>query len=183
VALPLACRDRDPAQEHQHAGADAAEDQREPGADVRLNRFLALAGLGTRRSVERLARSGRIAIDGTTASDPAQPVHAGAAVTLDGHALVARSPCGVLVRAAGRSLPPIAHPASLHVAGVNDDDRLIIALDDARLAAKLLERGYDPGRLIAGELAEGAFRPLSPAELTAADVFARRPATRRPHTL
>jgi hypothetical protein len=139
--------------------------------------------LGTRRSVERLARSGRIAIDGTPADDPAQPVRAGAAVTLDGHALVARSPCGVLVRTPGRVLPPLAHPAELHVAGINPGLRLLLALDDPRLAAKLLERGYDPGRLIAGELAEGAFRPLSPAELTAADVFARRPATRRPPTL
>ena len=58
----------------------------------------------------------------------------------------------------------------------------MIALDDARLAATLLERGYDPGKLVAGELAEGAFRPLSPAELEAAAVFARRPA-RRPPTL
>jgi hypothetical protein len=104
-------------------------------------------------------------------------------VTLDGHVLAARSPCGVLVRDAGPALPPLAHPAILHVAGINPQARLLIALDDARLAAKLLERGYDPGRLIAGELAEGAFRPLSPAELTAADVFARRPATRRPPTL
>jgi hypothetical protein len=42
-----------------------------------------------------------------------------------------------------------------------------------------VERGYDPGRLIVGELADGAFRPLSPAELAAAEVFARRPGSRR----
>jgi hypothetical protein len=77
-------------------------------------------------------------------------------------------------------LPPIAHPAALHVAGVNADERLVVALDDARLAARLSERGYDPGRLIVGDLADGAFRPLSPAELTGADVFARRPVPRRP---
>jgi hypothetical protein len=85
-----------------------------------------------------------------------------------------------VVRAGGGVLPPIAHPAVLHVAGVNAGERLVVALDDARLAARLGERGYDPGRLIVGELAEGAFRPLSPAELTAADVFARRPVPRRP---
>jgi hypothetical protein len=89
----------------------------------------------------------------------------------------------VLVRAPGPLLPALAHPAALHVAGTNPGQRLLIALDDARLATTLRERGYDPGRLIAGELAEGAFRPLSPAELEAADVFARRPATRRPPTL
>jgi hypothetical protein len=139
--------------------------------------------LGTRRSVERLARSGRIAIDGALAHDPAQPVGAGAAVTLDGHPLVARSPCGVVVRSGGDALPPLAHPAVLHVAGRNAVERLLVALDDERLAARLLERGYDPGHLIVGELAEGAFRPLSPAELAAADVFARRAAPRRPPTL
>jgi hypothetical protein len=69
------------------------------------------------------------------------------------------------------------------VAGRNADERLLVALDDERLAARLLERGYDPGHLIVGELAEGAFRPLSPAELAAADVFARRAAPRRPPTL
>ena len=112
------------------------------------------------------------------ATDPAQPVGPGATVTLDGHPLEARSPCGVLVRAPGGALPPLAHPAELHVAGVNENERLVMALDDARLAATLVERGYDPGRLIVGELADGAFRPLSPAELVAAEVFARRPASR-----
>jgi 16S rRNA U516 pseudouridylate synthase RsuA-like enzyme len=139
--------------------------------------------LGTRRSVERLARSGRIAIDGTPATDPAQPVGPSAAVTLDGHPLLARSPCGVVVRSGEVELPRLAHPAVLHVAGRNAAQRLLVALDDERLAARLLERGYDPGHLIVGELAEGAFRPLSPAELTAADVYARRAVSRRPPTL
>jgi hypothetical protein len=152
-------------------------------AEIRLNRYLALAGLGTRRSVERLARSGRIEIGGVTATDPAQPVAPGAAVTLDGHPLVARGPCGVVVRSAGVGLPLLAHPALLHLAGRNAEQRLLVGLDDERLAGRLLERGYDPGRLIVGDLADGAFRPLSPAELTAADVFARRAAPRRPPTL
>jgi hypothetical protein len=139
--------------------------------------------LGTRRSVERLARSGRIAIGGVLAEDPAQPVGPGAQVTLDGHPLLARGPCGVVVRSGGPELPPLAHPAVLHVAGRNTGERLLVALDDARLAGRLLEQGYDPGHLIVGELAEGAFRPLSPAELTAADVFARRGKSRRPPRL
>jgi hypothetical protein len=104
-------------------------------------------------------------------------------VTLDGHPLLARSPCGVVVRSTGAQLPPLAHPAPLHLAGRNAAEQLLVGLDDERLAGRLLERGYDPGRLIVGELAEGAFRPLSPAELTAADVFARRAVPRRPPTL
>ena len=65
----------------------------------------------------------------------------------------------------------------LHLAGRNAEEQLLVGLDDQRLAARLFERGYDPAHLIAGELADGAFRPLSPAELTAADVFARRSST------
>ena len=135
LALPHTGRDRDAAPQHRGRS----------GADVRLNRYLALAGLGTRRSVERLARSGRIAIGGVAATDPAQPVGPGATVTLDGHPLEARSPCGVLVRAPGGALPPLAHPAELHVAGVNENERLVMALDDARLAATLSGTGLRPG--------------------------------------
>ncbi len=49
-----------------------------------------------------------------------------------------------------------------------------VLLDDARLAATpARERGYDPGRLIARRACRAArFRPLSPAELEAAEVFA-----------
>jgi hypothetical protein len=164
-------------------GRDAATLDEGLDAEIRLNRYLALAGLGTRRSVERLARSGRIEIGGVPATDPAQPVGPGAQVTLDGHPLVARGPCGVVVRTSAAELPPLAHPALLHLAGRNPGDQLLVGLDDERLASRLLERGYDPGHLIVGDLADGAFRPLSPAELTAADVFARRAAARRPPTL
>ena len=89
----------------------------------------------------------------------------------------------MLVRSATEGVPAIAHPAVLHLAGRNQGAQLTVALDDARLAARLLERGYDPAHLVAGDLAEGAFRPLSPAELEAADVYARRAAPRRPPTL
>jgi hypothetical protein len=133
--------------------------------------------------VERLARTGRIEVDGVPATDPARSVGPGAAITLDGHPLLARSPCGVVVRSGEEYLPPLAHPALLHLAGRNADEQLLVGLDDERLAGRLLERGYDPGRLIVGDLAEGAFRPLSPAELTAAEVFARRAVPRRPPTL
>jgi hypothetical protein len=104
-------------------------------------------------------------------------------VTLDGHPIVARSPCGVVVRTRQHSLPPIAHPAVLHVAGISSRDDILVAIDDAGLAARLADRGYDPAKLIAGDLADGAFRPLSPAELAAAELFARRPVPRRPSTM
>ncbi len=87
------------------------------------------------------------------------------------------------MRSAGEALPALPHPAVLHLAGRNGAEHLLVGLDDERLAGRLLERGYDPGRLVVGELEEGAFRPLSPAELAAADVFARRAIPRRPPRL
>jgi 23S rRNA pseudouridine2605 synthase len=51
----------------------------------RLNRFLAECGLGSRRKVEELIRSGRIAIGGTPQTEPGAKVHEGQQVTLDGN--------------------------------------------------------------------------------------------------
>ena len=53
-------------------------------AATRLNRYLALAGLGTRRSVEGLVRAGRVAVDGVVAEEPSAAVEPGQRVTLDG---------------------------------------------------------------------------------------------------
>jgi hypothetical protein len=141
---------------------------------VRLNRYLALAGLGTRRSVERLIASGRVAIDGKPARDPALRVEPGAAVTLDGNPLEVRATGGVLVRLQGDAIPPLAHPAALHLAGRSARRGTAVLLSDQALAARLLAQGYDPKVLVDEGLDPGAFRPLSPAELEAARVYARR---------
>jgi len=54
-------------------------------SEMRLNRFLARAGLGSRRSVETLVREGRVAIDGQTVEDLGRRVNpATQQVTLDG---------------------------------------------------------------------------------------------------
>jgi hypothetical protein len=153
----------------------ASHDSDGPRAgSVRLNRYLALAGLGTRRTTERLLASGRVAVAGQTQRDPAARVAPGAEVTLDGKPLVPRGPSGVLVRLDGRGrIPRLAHPAVLHPAGANHDEGVAVLLSDEALAARLRRGGYDPARLAdVGGAAE--FRPLSPAELEAAAVFGRR---------
>ena len=147
-------------------------------SSVRLNRYLALAGMGTRRSVERLVASGRVAIDGEPARDPALRVEPGAAVTLDGNPLEVRTACGVLVRLQHDAIPPLAHPAALHLAGRSARRGTAVLLSDEALAQKLLVQGYDPRVLIDEGLEPGAFRPLSPAELEAARVYARRGSSR-----
>jgi 23S rRNA pseudouridine2605 synthase len=56
-----------------------------PDTEMRLNRYLARAGLGSRRSVESLVREGRVAIDGKTVEDLGRRVQlATEKVTLDG---------------------------------------------------------------------------------------------------
>lgn len=53
-------------------------------AGTRLNRFLAECGLGARRKVEDLIRSGRITVDGMPATEPGERVYPWQDVALDG---------------------------------------------------------------------------------------------------
>jgi hypothetical protein len=145
-------------------------------ADVpatRLNRYLALAGLGTRRSVEGLVRAGRVAIDGVVAEEPSQGVEPGATVTLDGERVATDGPAGVLVALVDGEAPAIAHPSELHLAGTSPDGRLGALISDERLARRLRALGYDPGRLGGAHPEEGGFRPLDQGELDAARGLAR----------
>lgn len=54
---------------------------------IRLNRFLAECGIGARRKVENLIRSGRITVGGLRATEPGKKVNPCEAVTLDGEVL------------------------------------------------------------------------------------------------
>jgi 23S rRNA pseudouridine2605 synthase len=51
---------------------------------VRINRYLAACGLGSRRAVEQLVLDGRVAIDGAIVRDLGVQVADGAAITVDG---------------------------------------------------------------------------------------------------
>jgi hypothetical protein len=142
-------------------------------AVTRLNRYLALAGLGTRRGVEGLVRAGRVAVDGVVALEPSAGVEPGARVTLDGELVVTEGLAGVLVALVGGELPELAHPSPLHLAGTSPDRRLAALLSDERLARRLRALGYDPGRLGGARPVDGGFRPLDPGELDAARGLAR----------
>ena len=142
-------------------------------AATRLNRYLALAGLGTRRGVEGLVRAGRVAVDGVVALEPSAGVEPGATVTLDGAPVVADGPAGVLVALAGSEPPELAHPSELHLAGTSPDGRLAVLISDERLARRLRALGYDPSRL-GGLLPDEGFRPLDAGELDAARGLARK---------
>jgi hypothetical protein len=142
-------------------------------AATRLNRYLALAGLGTRRGVEGLVRAGRVAVDGVVALEPSAAVGPGARVTLDGEPVVTAGPAGVLIALVDGELPELAHPSVLHLAGRSPDGRLAALLSDERLARRLRALGYDPGRLGGAHPVDGGFRPLDQGELDAARGLAR----------
>jgi len=156
---------------------------------VRLNRYLAAAGLGTRREVEGLVRSGRVSIDGTAVADPAVKVVLGQVVLVDGEALGPGPTGAVLHRAAGTPLA-LVHPGELHpvlplpVSGgglelLLADPRLARRLSDARHPLKQrVDRDGTRTRLAGLELdalAVGAWRPVSPRELERLRLTARLP--------
>ena len=142
-------------------------------AGTRLNRYLALAGLGTRRSVEGLVRAGRVAVDGVVAEEPSTAVDPCARVTLDGRPVTTTGPAGVLVALVDGELPAIAHPSELHLAGTSPDGRLAALISDERLARRLRALDYDPGRLGGAHPLDGGFRPLDDGELDAVRGLAR----------
>ena len=134
----------------------------------RLNRYLALAGLGTRRGVEGLVRAGRVAVDGVVAREPAQPVEPGATVTLDGEPAVDRRGRPACSCGAGAArCRALAHPSELHLARERRPTaawRCCSATSGwpgacARSATTRAACGGSPS---------GAFRPLDAGELDAA---------------
>jgi 23S rRNA pseudouridine2605 synthase len=59
---------------------------------MRLAKYLAHAGVASRRSAEALIAAGRVGVDGRTVTDPAVAVSEGSRVTLDGRPLQGREP-------------------------------------------------------------------------------------------
>jgi hypothetical protein len=142
-------------------------------AATRLNRYLALAGFGTRRSVEGLVRAGRVAVEGVVVLEPSTGVEPGQSVTLDGQPVETGGAAGVLVATVAGEVPEIAHPSTLHLGGTSADGRLAALFSDERLARRLRALGYDPARLGGAHPEEGGFRPLDSGELDAARGLAR----------
>jgi 23S rRNA pseudouridine2605 synthase len=150
---------------------------------VRLAKYLAHAGVASRRAAEELIRAGRVAVDGEPVLDPARGVETGQAVSVDGRLLGApaearvvyalNKPAGVvstardpqgrptviqLVPAAGRRLYPVGR-LDLDVTG------LILLTDDGELAHRLTHPSFEVAktyraRVAGGPLGERALRAL-----------------------
>ncbi len=132
----------------------------EPARRMRLARYLAHAGVASRRAAERLVAEGRVTLAGEAVTDPARDVQPGDAVAVDGQLLAGpeqrvvyavHKPTGVISTAAdthGRrtvtSLVPSAG-ARLYPVGRLDADSsgLILLTNDGELANLLTHPRYE----------------------------------------
>jgi 23S rRNA pseudouridine2605 synthase len=130
---------------------------------VRLAKFLAHAGVASRRGAEEIIRAGRVQIAGTTVTDPARDVDVDSGVAVDGKFLegpeermvfLVNKPKGVLSTAAdthGRrtivDLVP-SRGARLYPVGRLDADStgLILVTNDGDLAQRLTHPSFEVPR-------------------------------------
>jgi 23S rRNA pseudouridine2605 synthase len=130
---------------------------------MRLGKYLAHAGVASRRAAEKLIADGRVTIDGRTVTDPARSVDAYSRVTVDGRPLrgaeprvvyAVNKPVGVvstardshgrptvveLVRARGLRLYPVGRLDA-------DSSGLILLTNDGELANQLMHPRYEVPR-------------------------------------
>jgi 23S rRNA pseudouridine2605 synthase len=126
---------------------------------IRINRYLAMCGLGARRAVERLVSGGHVAVNGETVTDLAFRVARGAVVSVDGRKVTARrryryvafyKPRGVLTTSRDRFrrrtvldvLPPLLR--SLKPVGRLDADTegLLLLTDDGAWAHRVAHPSF-----------------------------------------
>ena len=130
---------------------------------MRLAKFLAHAGVASRRRAEEIVRAGRVTVAGQTVTDPARDVDADSGVAVDGRYLegpeermvfVLNKPRGVLSTAAdthGRrtvvDLVP-SRGARLYPVGRLDGDStgLILVTNDGDLAQRLTHPSFEVPR-------------------------------------
>jgi 23S rRNA pseudouridine2605 synthase len=148
---------------------------------MRLGKYLAHAGVASRRAAEKLIADGRVTIDGRTVTDPARSVDAYSRVTVDGRPLrgaeprvvyAVNKPVGVvstardshgrptvveLVRARGLRLYPVGRLDA-------DSSGLILLTNDGELANRLTHPSFEVPKTYRAKLGGG---PLSSEQLEA----------------
>jgi 23S rRNA pseudouridine2605 synthase len=148
---------------------------------MRLGKYLAHAGVASRRAAERLIAAGRVQVAGETVTDPARDVDSDAAVSVDGRPLAGperravyalHKPVGVvstardtharttvldLLPAAGLRLYPIGRLDA-------DSSGLILLSNDGELANRLMHPRFEVAKTYRARIA-GA--PISRAALEA----------------
>jgi 23S rRNA pseudouridine2605 synthase len=152
---------------------------------VRLAKFMAAAGVASRRASERLIRAGRVAVDGAVVTDPARDVDGTEAILLDGREVEGRvdaepvlyalnKPSGVVSTASDPHGRPtvvslVRAPAGVRLYPVGrldiDTTGLILLTNDGDLAHRLTHPSFEVPktyRALVGRapVTEGALRRL-----------------------
>ncbi|WP_249009395.1 pseudouridine synthase [Conexibacter sp. DBS9H8] len=150
---------------------------------MRLQKYLAHAGVASRRRSEEIIAAGRVTVDGTVVTDPARDVGEDAEVTLDGEAVAllgaedrvlyaVHKPVGVVSTARdthGRAtvVELVPSPLRLYPVGRLDADSsgLILLTNDGPLAHRLTHPSFGVSKtyvvtLTGGPVSEHALRRL-----------------------
>jgi 23S rRNA pseudouridine2605 synthase len=141
---------------------------------MRLGKFLAHAGVASRRAAEDIVREGRVTVDGEVVTDPAREVGESHAVALDGrrvepephevHAL--NKPAGVVSTARDTHGRPtvvqlVRSPRRLYPVGRLDADStgLILLTNDGELAERLTHPRYGVKKVYRARVTPGRLSP------------------------
>jgi 23S rRNA pseudouridine2605 synthase len=148
-----------------------AVDESPAGAEiVRLAKYLAHAGVASRRSAESVIADGRVSVDGEIVTDPARDVGESSRVELDGRELAGaeprvlyavHKPVGVLSTARDTHGRPTvvglvpSHGLRLYPVGRLDADSsgLILLTNDGELANRLTHPRYEVAKAYRARLA------------------------------
>jgi 23S rRNA pseudouridine2605 synthase len=146
---------------------------------VRLAKYLAHAGVASRRHAERLVTGGRVSVDGRVITDPARDVDSGNRVEVDGAPVatekleyhLVHKPAGVVSTAHDPEGRPkvtqmVESEARLYPVGRLDVDStgLVLLTNDGELANRLLHPRYEVPRtyraLVTGRPSKRALEEL-----------------------
>jgi 23S rRNA pseudouridine2605 synthase len=141
---------------------------------MRLAKYLAHAGVASRRTAESLIRAGRITVDGAPVTDPARDVGGGAVVAVDGRLIpgveervvyAVHKPPGVVSTARdthGRAtvVDLVEDPRRLYPVGRLDADAsgLILLTNDGELANRLTHPRFEVPRSYRATVAQPPIR-------------------------
>jgi len=152
---------------------------------MRLAKYLASAGVASRRAAEELIRAGRVTVGGETVTDPAFGVGDSDAITFDGHPVAAtesvtrvvyaiNKPLGVVSTASDPQGRPtivslVRTAARLYPVGRLDTDTtgLILLTNDGDLAHRLTHPSFEVEKTYRARLGGGPVRDTALRRLRA----------------